>query len=134
MRKKIFYIKSPYNIYCEHIIPDKKRFAHPIVMIHGVAHTGSCYKTKPDNDAGWAYYLASRGYEVYLPDWPGMGSTNDIDHLKDEKLKIVDFFKAKGVKAELLWLGDSNIIGNGHMMMLEKNSDSIAELIYQKIK
>jgi hypothetical protein len=34
---------------------------------------------------------------------------------------------ARGAKADFIYLGDRGIIGNGHMMMLEKNSDALAE-------
>ena len=43
-----------------------------------------------------------------------------IDHA------TVDFLRQAGVAAEHLRLEDSGIRGNGHLMMLEKNSDEIA--------
>ncbi len=39
------------------------------------------------------------------------------------------FLRQAGVAAEYIGLGDKGIHGNGHMMMLEKNSDQIAALI-----
>ncbi len=41
----------------------------------------------------------------------------------------VDFLKQAGASVEHLRLEDAGISGNGHAMMLEKNSDSIAELL-----
>ncbi len=293
-----FYLSSPYNIYCEKITPDKISKDLAIVMVPGVAHTGSCYKVKPDGNRGWAYFFAAKGFEVYVLDWPGMGrsgyvpfkqingefmvkglaelltkkinkkvilfthsmsgaygwklaenvgdkikylvavapaemgniqnrptilkktdnnfsiqmawgvlninltewvvndrsfiekkligqsklfpvnhlreyisslqwhhpvltyerlningsqlkinnfsklkdvkvlivnGTNDADHPREAKMKIINYLNDHKVSAELLWLGDKGIVGNGHMMMLEKNSDDIANLIYRKI-
>jgi pimeloyl-ACP methyl ester carboxylesterase len=298
MQEKVFYLKYPYNAYCERIVPDKIRHKNPIIMIHGVAHTGSCYKVTPDGRPGWAYFFAKKGFEVYVIDWPGIGrsgyvpfekidgnfmtetflelikkinkkviifahsmsgayawklaelagdrissivaiapaemgniqsdpkiikasknsfsvkmpwgilsldvkewiknddtfirnkligkskifplknleeyksslqlrhpvltyerlnvkksqlrigdfkkfnktkvlivnGTHDADHTKESKMGIINFLKDHWVKSELVWLGDKGIEGNGHMMMLEKNSDVIARLIYAIIK
>jgi hypothetical protein len=59
--------------------------------------------------------------------------TDDADHPVDGDRGIVEWLNQKGAKAEFLPLGESGIKGNGHMMMLEKNSDQIAELIAQWI-
>jgi hypothetical protein len=40
---------------------------------------------------------------------------------------VVKFLRQAGVNAEHIRLADDGILGNGHMMMLEKNSDEIAE-------
>lgn len=45
----------------------------PLVFIHGAFHTGSCYLQTPDNRAGWAHYMAQRGWPCYVIDWPGHG-------------------------------------------------------------
>ena len=45
----------------------------PIVMLHGAFHTGSGYITTPDGRDGWASDFSSRGYPVYVVDWPGHG-------------------------------------------------------------
>lgn len=298
MTETSFYLTEPYNLYCEYIKPARLSQKPAIVMIHGAAHTGSIYETKPDGQRGWAYFFADKGYEVYVLDWPGVGrsgyvqferingefmvkafvelitkkigkqiilfthsmsgpygwkiaekignkikyliavapgemgniqaepavkkqaknyfsvqmpwgilnidlgsynpvgqdfikkkligqsqlfprkhlkeyvaslqaihpvltyerlningsqlkinnfnkfkktkvllvnGTHDTDHPREAKLKIVDFLNFHKIKAELLWLGDYGIVGNGHMMMLENNSDEIASLIYKKI-
>jgi pimeloyl-ACP methyl ester carboxylesterase len=46
----------------------------PIVFVHGGAHTGACYIETPDGRIGWAPYLAQRGREAYVYDWPGRGA------------------------------------------------------------
>jgi pimeloyl-ACP methyl ester carboxylesterase len=55
--------------------------------------------------------------------------TDDLEHPRLDDGAIVDWLNANGAKAEFLWLGDHGISGNGHMMMLEKNSDAIADRI-----
>ena len=55
--------------------------------------------------------------------------TDDPDHPVEMDKPIVDWLNQNGAKAELIMLGDRGIKGNGHMMMLEVNSDQIAELL-----
>jgi pimeloyl-ACP methyl ester carboxylesterase len=55
--------------------------------------------------------------------------TADLDHAKDVDAAIVAWLKANGAEAELCFLGDRGIVGNGHMLMMEKNSDEIADII-----
>jgi len=55
--------------------------------------------------------------------------TADADHPRALDEAIVTFLNANGAKAEYLYLGDRGILGNGHMMMMEKNSDAIAALL-----
>jgi len=55
--------------------------------------------------------------------------TDDLDHPRALDAAIVDWLNAAGARAEYLWLGDRGIEGNGHMVMLEDNSDSIGRII-----
>lgn len=55
--------------------------------------------------------------------------TNDTDHPKDIDQKTVDWLKSNGTKVDYYYLGDKGVAGNGHMMMMEQNSDVIAKLI-----
>jgi pimeloyl-ACP methyl ester carboxylesterase len=55
--------------------------------------------------------------------------TDDLDHPRALDSAIVDWLNAAGARAEFLWLGDAGIEGNGHMLMLEGNSDAIARII-----
>jgi len=297
MLEESFFLGAPFNMYCERIVPTHRRFPFPIVMVHGVAHTGACYKTKPDGKRGWAYFFAEQGFEVCVLDWPATGrsgvvpferitgafmveaiaalvrtfkgkvillthsmsgpygwkvaellgnkivmvigvapgemgnissephvvsrhredvtvrmawgdlhlnlrewlqnddafvrkkligesrqfpcahleayvaslqprhprltferlnidgsqlridpkklretkvlvvtGTNDADHTRDIDGRIVTFLKQHGVDAEFLWLGDQGMTGNGHMLMLERNSDQISAAICSHIK
>lgn len=53
----------------------------------------------------------------------------DTDHPKDVDGAIVDWLVDAGAKAEFCWLPDRNIGGNGHMLMMEENSDELADMI-----
>ena len=55
--------------------------------------------------------------------------TNDLEHPYETDLAIVDWLKAAGARAEFGWLADRGITGNGHMLMLERNSVAIADLV-----
>src|SRR6266513_3043123 len=50
----------------------------PVVMIHGGAHTGSCYLATPDGRQGWGHVFVAQGYQVVVPDWPGLGRSGYI--------------------------------------------------------
>ena len=39
-----------------------------------------------------------------------------------------------GAEADFIYLGDLGITGNGHMLMLERNSDALAQLIIDWIE
>jgi pimeloyl-ACP methyl ester carboxylesterase len=58
-----------------------------------------------------------------------MTGTEDIDHPRELDGAVVDWLNAAGARAELCWLGDLGITGNGHMMMLEDNSSDIAVVL-----
>jgi len=58
--------------------------------------------------------------------------TEDPVHI-DEDYKIVDKFQKEGLRVDYYKLGELGIYGNGHMMMLENNSDEIVNLIIQWI-
>jgi len=63
-----------------------------------------------------------------------MTGTADIDHPRELDGAIVDWLNQNGAKADFLYLGDDGIEGNGHMMMLEKNSDALAGRILSWIE
>ena len=42
---------------------------------------------------------------------------------------VVDWPIEAGAKAEYCWLPDHGIDGNGHMLMMEENSDELADII-----
>lgn len=69
-----FYVgEPPYQMYAEYFRPEVPGHDVPIVLLHGGAHTGSCYLSTPDGRKGWAPYLVEQGWMTYVVDWPGHG-------------------------------------------------------------
>ena len=55
--------------------------------------------------------------------------TDDGDHPRELDVGIADWLNENGAKADFWSLGDRGVSGNGHMMMIENNSDEVAKLI-----
>ena len=55
--------------------------------------------------------------------------THDLDHPEAVDRPIVDWLNEHGARADFVYLGDRGIVGNGHMMMMESNSDELADLV-----
>jgi hypothetical protein len=55
--------------------------------------------------------------------------TADLDHARDVDGAIVAWLAANSAEAEFCFLGDRGIAGNGHMLMMETNSDETAGII-----
>jgi pimeloyl-ACP methyl ester carboxylesterase len=55
--------------------------------------------------------------------------TEDVDHPRELDAPIADWLNENGAKADFWFLGDRGVTGNGHMMMIESNSDAVAKLI-----
>lgn len=60
--------------------------------------------------------------------------TAEASRKAQEDHGIVDFLRQAGVPAEHLRLEEAGIHGNGHMVMLERNSDAIAALLAEWIE
>jgi pimeloyl-ACP methyl ester carboxylesterase len=60
--------------------------------------------------------------------------TDDFDHARAIDEPIAAWLNQNGANAEFIYLGDRGIVGNGHMLMLERNSDEIARLIIDWIE
>ena len=70
-------LASPAPLYYERLLPDDAR-GDPLVLVHGGAHTGACYRCTPDGRPGWAADFAAQGFEVLIPDWPGCGRSGYV--------------------------------------------------------
>src|SRR5712691_6094255 len=57
--------------------------------------------------------------------------TEDLDHSREVDGAIVTWLKANGARSDFCFLADRGIVGNGHMLMLEQNSDAIAGIILE---
>ena len=64
--------------YYEVLTPAAGSTKPPVVMIHGGAHTGACYLATPDGRQGWGHVFVAQGYQVVVPDWPGLGRSGYI--------------------------------------------------------
>ncbi|WP_213807739.1 alpha/beta fold hydrolase [Granulicella sp. dw_53] len=80
------FVTRPVSIYFDLLTPEESpdEFEDSeqkplIVMLHGGAHTGTCYLRTAEGLPGWAYHFASRGYTVAVPDWPGHGRSGALD-------------------------------------------------------
>ena len=55
--------------------------------------------------------------------------TDDVDHPRELDVRIADWLNENGAKADFWFLGDRGVSGNGHMIMIESNSDAVAKLV-----
>lgn len=63
-----------------------------------------------------------------------ISGTADFDHTVAIDKPIVDWLNQRGARADYIYLGDKGINGNGHMMMMERNSDELADMIVSWIE
>ncbi|KAF7373414.1 AB hydrolase-1 domain-containing protein [Mycena sanguinolenta] len=61
------------QMYVERLTPATVTQPLPILIIHGLGMTGTNFLNTPDGRLGWADYLLSKGYEVYIVDQPSRG-------------------------------------------------------------
>lgn len=61
------------QMYVRYMIPQGGDRNAPVVLIHGMTHTGKAWETTPDGRMGWDEYFARRGHPVYVPDQVGRG-------------------------------------------------------------
>jgi len=69
-----FYIHDTYPMYVQRWCAMGMKEPRPAaILVHGGAHTGVCWTNCPDGRPGWAQHLATRGWDAYIVDWPGVG-------------------------------------------------------------
>ncbi|KAJ6508556.1 Alpha/Beta hydrolase protein [Mycena sanguinolenta] len=61
------------QMYVERLTPATVTQPLPILFMHGLPMTGTCFLNTPDGRLGWADYFLSKGYEVYIVDQPSRG-------------------------------------------------------------
>ena len=59
-------------MYVRYIVPQADRKV-PVLMVHGMTHTGKAWETTPDGRMGWDEYFVRKGHAVYIPDQVGRG-------------------------------------------------------------
>ncbi len=57
--------------------------------------------------------------------------SEDLEHPRHVDEEVASWLSAQGASSQFVWLPDRGIEGNGHMMMMERNSDQIADLILE---
>ncbi|KAF5587821.1 fusarubin cluster-esterase [Fusarium pseudocircinatum] len=96
------------QMYVEKLAPVRGAWKDtPIVMIHGMAQTGTNFLNKPDGGVGWASRFIQQGYEVYIVDqtfrgrsaWmPGQGAAK-LSTLSAEAVEVA----FTDSKTHMLW-------------------------------
>ena len=126
--QEFFVGQRPHQMYVQRWTPADGAAARPapIVLIHGGVHTGVCWTTTPDGNPGWAPYLASLGWPVYVVDWPGVGRSGFApDYLTMGPTPIVD-----ALLALLERLGPAILVGHSIGAALSfKVADRTAERV-----
>ena len=78
-QRESFFTPSEPAMYCDRLRCGNEGEKPPLVLVHGAGHNGACYLQTPDGRPGWAQYFAQAGYDVYVPDWPGMGRSGRME-------------------------------------------------------
>lgn len=71
-------LDAPHPIYFDRLEPAGSAPIATLLLLHGGAHTGTCYLETPDGRPGWAYRFVEAGYTVVVPDWPGHGRSGYV--------------------------------------------------------
>jgi pimeloyl-ACP methyl ester carboxylesterase len=61
------------QMFVEKLTPARPRRPYPIVLIHGGGQTATNWMGTPDGREGWAEFLCSQGFVVYMLDQPARG-------------------------------------------------------------
>ncbi|PZP91172.1 MAG: hypothetical protein DI587_36220 [Variovorax paradoxus] len=123
------FVRNP-STYFEVLEPVAKSAKPPMVLIHGGAHTGSCYMATADGRPGWAHLFASKGYKVVVPDWAGTGRSGYVPY-DDLSGQVV----VAGIGNVLAMLDGPAIVVTHSMSgpfgwkLLELHGDRIASLV-----
>ena len=80
-------------------------------------HTGGIYES---GGRGWVIQPTAEGEQALKPE-----AWNELK-ISAHGNRIVTWLNGNGAKADFCFLADRGIVGNGHMLMLEDNSDEIA--------
>ena len=102
------------QMYVQYFIPQDQRGALPLLMWHGGGLSGVTYETTPDGREGKCIEEDAR--------WPT---------IRANEIKFLEQVRAAGGKFDVVNLPQIGIKGNSHMIMMDKNSDQVADVIQQ---
>jgi pimeloyl-ACP methyl ester carboxylesterase len=103
----------------------------------GITSTPITYDPPVDDPTvvlGWeSAHNSGRWRLPNLSEVPVAIITGEASYHRNSDIQIAKFLTAMGVKNHLLLLDEIGLCGNGHMMMLERNSDDIAVALMEEI-
>jgi pimeloyl-ACP methyl ester carboxylesterase len=124
------FLSTPIPVYYDVLEPPGSARPATVVMVHGGAHSASCYLTTADGRPGWAHVFARHGYRTVVPDWPGCGRSG--------------YVAPESLDGETVWRGLGGLLSQlepplvllAHSMggafawrLLERHADAIATLV-----
>jgi pimeloyl-ACP methyl ester carboxylesterase len=63
-----------------------------------------------------------------------MAGSDDPAHTLEIEGRTADFFRQWGAEAKVIWLPDDGIVGNGHFLQLERNSDDVLNIVIRELR
>ena len=63
-----------------------------------------------------------------------VAGTEDPAHTRAIETRTVELLRGWGADAALVWLGDLGIVGNGHFLFFETNSDAVLAVVEDQIR
>jgi pimeloyl-ACP methyl ester carboxylesterase len=93
-----------------------------------LTHTGSRLLYERQNVHGSQVRLADPTCFAGKPIMVLTGS-DDLDHPRELDEEVAEWLALHGAIVRFVWLPDKGIEGNGHMLMMERNSDAIADIV-----
>jgi pimeloyl-ACP methyl ester carboxylesterase len=61
------------QMYVGYQLPAEKKFAYPLILVHGGGGQATDWFSTPDGRDGWRDYFVAAGFDVYWVDRPGFG-------------------------------------------------------------
>ncbi|MEM7722595.1 MAG: hypothetical protein AAF376_09490 [Pseudomonadota bacterium] len=71
--------------YVQYFVPEQRRDAPPMILLHGGGMHGGSWETTPDGRPGWLHLLLDRGYEVHVVDLVERGRSGFMLDLWDDE-------------------------------------------------
>jgi hypothetical protein len=122
------------QMYVQYFLPQNRKGKVPLLLWHGGGLTGVTYETKPDGGEPTLGGDRNKVQSIKTTPILVLYGDNAKDHPRWSKIRQggIDYagvFKAAGGSIDVVDLPDAGLKGNSHMVMMDKNSDQVAELI-----